>query len=278
MLRTLLIGLTALSLVACDDILDPDDDGDGLTKSEEEELGTDPDNADSDGDGMKDGWEVSLGLDPNNADTDGDGADDGKETRDGTDALNPIHYSYDEGDYPIGDCGIQPDEADAGATGQGGFTYQGQTYTWPAYADGDLVDNWLVNDAFGQDVTMWSFCGLTLYVAQGAEWCPPCQDAAARLPGMIEEYAEYEWTPIELLTQDARYNTPDVETLADWHDRFDLDTIPVIGPRDDEQAGEMQVWDADGYIPSISIIGPDLTFMTVDNYYAESQIESYLLQ
>ncbi len=276
--RTLLIGLASFALISCDALLDADEDGDGLTASEEEEYGTDPEKEDTDGDGMKDGWEISLGLDPTDADTDDDGADDGQETKQGTDPFNPIHFSYDEGDYPVAGCSVQPDEANMGATGEGSYTYQGQTYTWLAYADGDLVDNWIAQDSYGQDVSMWSFCGLTLYIAQGAEWCPPCQDAAERLPDMVEEYAEYDWTPIELLTQDSRYEVPDVETLADWRDRFDLDGIPVIGPVDEAQASDMGVWDADGYIPSMSIVGPDLILETVDNYLAESQLESYLTE
>jgi hypothetical protein len=58
-------------------VLDPDDpDGDGLTFSEEEELGTDPSKADTDGDGLDDGEEQSLPSDPTKADTDGDGLND----------------------------------------------------------------------------------------------------------------------------------------------------------------------------------------------------------
>ena len=92
--------------------LDPDDlDSDGLTNSEEEALGTDPNNADTDGGGAGDGWEQHSGfgtspLDPtddfyimdedgdrldgyfetaitntdrHDSDTDGDGLEDGHE-------------------------------------------------------------------------------------------------------------------------------------------------------------------------------------------------------
>lgn len=41
-----------------------DDDDDGLTRTEEEELGTDPSEADSDGDGTDDGDEVKANTDP----------------------------------------------------------------------------------------------------------------------------------------------------------------------------------------------------------------------
>jgi outer membrane protein OmpA-like peptidoglycan-associated protein len=59
-----------------------DKDGDGLTKSEEKELGTDPDNRDTDGDGLSDGEEVrTYFTNPLNPDTDGDGLNDGDEVR-----------------------------------------------------------------------------------------------------------------------------------------------------------------------------------------------------
>lgn len=43
---------------------DKDADGDGLTDAEEEDLGTDPNEADSDGDGFGDGAEVDANTDP----------------------------------------------------------------------------------------------------------------------------------------------------------------------------------------------------------------------
>ncbi|MGJ9570727.1 Ig-like domain-containing protein [Actinotignum sp. GS-2025f] len=75
---------------------DPDTDGDGLTDSEEEKIGTDPNNPDTDGDGINDGDEVNGtknpfqddksdpdgkpgNTDPLNPDSDGDGVNDGDE-------------------------------------------------------------------------------------------------------------------------------------------------------------------------------------------------------
>jgi hypothetical protein len=56
---------------------DGDDDGDGLTYSQEKALGTDPGNADTDGDGLSDGAEAGLLTDPTRADSDGNGINDG---------------------------------------------------------------------------------------------------------------------------------------------------------------------------------------------------------
>ncbi|HOI28218.1 MAG TPA: DUF6089 family protein [Melioribacteraceae bacterium] len=60
--------------------MNSDKDNDGLTKREELELGTDPNNPDTDGDGLKDGEEVKqYNTDPKNVDSDGDGLKDGEE-------------------------------------------------------------------------------------------------------------------------------------------------------------------------------------------------------
>lgn len=57
-----------------------DDDRDGLSNTEEVELGTDPHNFDTDNDSLSDVTEVrDLHTDPKKADTDGDGFNDGVE-------------------------------------------------------------------------------------------------------------------------------------------------------------------------------------------------------
>jgi eukaryotic-like serine/threonine-protein kinase len=68
-----------------------DDDGDGLSNSQEIALGTDPNNPDTDGDGLSDGEEVNqYGTHPKNRDTDGDGLSDGDEVHlYGTSPTNP---------------------------------------------------------------------------------------------------------------------------------------------------------------------------------------------
>jgi len=68
-----------------------DTDGDGLTNSEEAQIGTDPLNPDTDGDGLGDGEEVkTYHTNPLAPDTDSDGLGDGEEVHNRrTDPLNP---------------------------------------------------------------------------------------------------------------------------------------------------------------------------------------------
>ncbi len=71
-----------------------DKDGDGLTKREEQEIGTDPNNPDSDGDGLQDGEEVRVYItDPLNPDSDADGLKDGAEVK--THATDPLKADTD---------------------------------------------------------------------------------------------------------------------------------------------------------------------------------------
>lgn len=89
-----------------------DTDGDGLTDMEEDDLGTDENDADTDNDGLEDGEEVDLGTDPKDSDTDNDGDSDGDEVTAGTDPL------VDEGEVTESDSdgdGLDDDdEADLG--------------------------------------------------------------------------------------------------------------------------------------------------------------------
>lgn len=78
------LGRSAQKSISIEYIPDPeelpdDTDGDGCSDSDEEALGTDPEDADSDDDGLTDCEELDIGTDPLNPDTDGDTLPDGYE-------------------------------------------------------------------------------------------------------------------------------------------------------------------------------------------------------
>ena len=68
--------------------LNSDNDADGLTYSEEERLGLNPDSDD----GLSDGDEISVGSNPLDMDSDGDGLADGREVAIGS---NPLKSDSD---------------------------------------------------------------------------------------------------------------------------------------------------------------------------------------
>ncbi|MDD5676706.1 MAG: hypothetical protein PHW60_01785 [Kiritimatiellae bacterium] len=116
-----------------------DEDGDGLDREMEAQLGASDYCVDTDGDGLSDGSEVIYGTDPVNADTDDDGIDDGWEVAHNLDPL-------------VNDSDLDPDND--------GLTnlqeYQHGTDPHNADTDGDgMPDGWevahglnpLVNDA-----------------------------------------------------------------------------------------------------------------------------------
>ncbi len=77
----------------------PDTDGDGLNDVEEENLGTDPEDADTDGDGLTDGEEIlEYDTDALKVDTDFDGYNDGVEVEAGTDPLYAASFPADDTD------------------------------------------------------------------------------------------------------------------------------------------------------------------------------------
>jgi hypothetical protein len=92
---------------------DPDEDGDGLTASQEAEQNTDPALADTDEDGLSDGDEVlSVGTAPLAPDTDGDGVLDGDEVLQGT---NPLDEAVAEAAVVTTDETAPGEEAEAAA-------------------------------------------------------------------------------------------------------------------------------------------------------------------
>ena len=158
-----------MSLIGCAPVEEVDDDldGDGLTAAEEAALGTDPDLADSDGDGLEDGDEVALGTDPLDPDTDDDGFTDGDEYEAGT---NP-DYAYSHpytGDYNVGNCDTEP--VPTGTSGRPSYSDGDMDYVWDAYDEGDVVDNFTMQDQHGEMVDLYSFCGQTVQLEIGAMW------------------------------------------------------------------------------------------------------------
>ena len=224
-----------------------DADGDGLTADEEAELGTDPDEADSDGDGFDDKAEVDVGSNP---------------------TFEPSHV-FEDGDYILGACPELPDVANAGNTGTGQYS----SYTWDAYQNGDILENWEGEDEYGQRVSFYNFCGNYTLITVSAVWCPPCQAMAAEAKGVQdavrEEYPNF--ITFDLLWQNnAGNDVPGDRELAGWKSSYGLDGIPVVRP-DDVSDPFIGLLDLDGGIPTTILVSPTMEIIKMDEYTASER-------
>jgi len=248
--------LFAVPLVGCPSA---DPDGDGLTNEEEEALGTDPQLEDTDGDGLSDRSETIVGTDALDPDTDGDGVDDGQEIDDETNPLNEYSHLY-EGGYNVGTRSGTPDAT--GPTGQG--SYNGNV--WTAYRDGDIPENFSFTDQYGETVDLYSFYGNHIMLAIGAEWCPPCRDAAARAQAEQDEFGPHGFQLIEVVTQDSAGNPADDATAERWADDFGLETVPSLNAGAWSGNVEGQYWDANASIPTFVQINSDMEIVSFDQF------------
>lgn len=218
--------------------IDPagDEDNDGLTNGEEDDLGTEFDEADSDNDGF----------------------DDGDEIDDGTNPMWKWSHLYEDGDYLIGNCPVLPDEDDAGPTGTGSY----DTSSWDAYQEGDVMHNLAEEgyDMYGQNVPVYSFCGNYTLVTESAEWCGPCQQLAAAMADDSEKIRKKypNFTFYEYLYQNNAGKEPKESTLESWSDAYELEGIPVVSP-EDNTADEAKWINATGFFPSTLLLAPDMT-------------------
>ena len=210
--------------------------------------------SDRDGDGLTDAEEAVRGTDPDDADTDGNGVADGREVEDETSPLNPYSRRYAEGDYNVGDLDVLPEPT--GPTGEG----RSQDRTWTAYAVGDIPENFLGTDQYGQEVHLYSFLGQWIMLNIGYEWCPPSRQLASGAQAVQDEHRDAGFQWIEVLTQDNDGIPATAETVERWASEYDLASVPVLlGDQD-----ELIEWETDAAVPTIYWIDPEGVIVSAD--------------
>ena len=213
-------------LLACN----PDTDGDGLTASEEEEYGTDPELADTDGDGLLDGEEVNeYGTDPLSTDTDGDGYLDNDELDEGSDPTDGASLIY---------AGGWPFNSDKDDIEPGDITGKLKT--------GNIMARYIGFDQFGDEVDVYDFAnqGRPILIDVAAENCGPCQGMSMWSSGEITSAqmglsAEYDAIPEAVANGDilwvtilySNYQTGEPASQSDtvnWDSEFPNEMVPVL--------------------------------------------------
>ena len=102
-----------------------------------------------DGDGLLGAEEAEVGTDPELADSDGDGINDGEELGKNTDPTDNLSYPY-LGGWEIGACSGEVE-------GEG-------------WSKGDISNEVVGMDSYGQDVSLYSFCDKVVYMVFAAFW------------------------------------------------------------------------------------------------------------
>lgn len=224
---------------------DIDSDGDGLTDSDEAELGTDPDAVDTDGDGHEDGEESSAGTNPLNQ------------------YLHPYIGGYDLNDFDVADL---PEPSEPSVEIRLDFFNR-----WNAYAAGDVPQNFRMIDQYGDTVDLYSFFGKHIMLAVGAEWCGPCIAAASQAQAEQDALADDGVQIIEIVVQDAAGDPADLATGARWAERHGLTTVPSLAAGDvalpEDANWDENAFSSDQYIPTFVHIGPDMRLLSVDEGY-----------
>ncbi len=236
--------LPLLLLLGCN----PDADGDGLSRTEEEELGTDPNKRDTDGDGISDGDEVhDTDTDPTNSDTDGDGYSDGEEIEADSSPTDGFQWPDGEGNWPD-----FSDEAEAdGITGSG-------------WSMGDQIPDIALIDQFDQPFQLYQYYGFVILLDVSAGWCNPCNAVAEHAEALYQAHREEGFVLIHIMLDGWEEETPaDMTFLQQWADTHGL-TFPLtreVGTEDDPQYAVNQLRYAGtlmGGIPNFILLDRDL--------------------
>jgi thiol-disulfide isomerase/thioredoxin len=261
-----------------------DSDGDGLSNSEEADLGTDPKNADTDGDGLDDAAEIENGSDPLDSDSDDDGLSDGEEADLGTDANNA---DSDGDSYPDAlevEIGSDPMDAESCInTGCWPYNPNKEDIENPGYEGknkvGKIIPRFVGPDQFGDDVELYDFGGQgkLIIVDMSASWCYYCKEMAKWLDydtnnyydqnnfgheAIREAVSDGTVTWVTIMGQNNNYGLPTKNTVKSWYKKHPHEKIPVLADLDNDL---VNWWGIPGW-PAFLLLDENMEILDNGNY------------
>ncbi|MBM4390351.1 MAG: hypothetical protein FJ090_04445 [Deltaproteobacteria bacterium] len=227
-----------------------DDDGDGLTNAEEDELGTNRDAVDSDGDGYSDFDEVQTEHDP-------------------VDSSDMIY----NGGWPY-----NPDKDEMADPG------------WDGRAkEGSVVPRHVGYDQFGDTFDLYDMAGhgKPVIIDISAEWCSYCQELAKYMGSQESYFDQYErsypelkvvrkaiengdliW--VEYLDQNQSGGTITEKDLEQWEKHYAMPNTPVVA---DEDMLWLDWTKLRGY-PALMLVDDAMTIIAYDSSDYFSQLSA----
>jgi len=199
-------------------------------------------------------------------DPDDDGFTNAEEQEAGT---NP-NYAYSHpytGDYRVGFCQDKP--SPTGPTKAQQYTDDaGNTFDYLSYQQGDVAENFTLQDSHGEKVDLYSFCGTHVMLVISAGWCGPCRAEAAGLQSISEQYPDAQI--LQVVSQDDGGNIPSLAFLETWAAQYNFQSVAAIGPQSAPTTYEQYFssvssqFEVDGYIPTIFHLDTDMTVLSAD--------------
>ena len=91
---------------------------------------------------------------------------------------------------------------------------------------------------------------------------------------MYQEFVDRGFIVVSLMFNDNDYETPDTDDLKSWADNYGL-TSPVVA---DDGSAVGNRFEADGYIPSKTLLGPGAEVVVVDGDISSTTIDELLTE